>query len=199
MAAAHRQALRKRSAEKHRRGAKKAASSDPRDVIQEVLASYIEERIEEIEEERQEDLDDLRDVDARRAAINKRADDECAQVRKAGRNDEGAREELGRWNRKEGDAFVDLVRKTVEEFNPAAWNICWKTRLRARQVLRTVCPESIDLLCADCLRDRIAHEIGTKHQVRADVTMDEDEDDEHPGETVLRVALTLFNHADLPR
>ena len=183
----------KRPAEKQARDTKKAARS----FVSEVIDAEIKYRIDEIEEERQNLLRELQDPEARRAAINKEADDDCAQARKIGVIDAVVRAELAEWNLTECDEFIDSVREAVESPDPSDWRVGYAVPRRAIQTLEIWCPEPIDYHCADLLRDRIAHEITRAYDVRADVTMDDADDDS--GKTCLHVKLTAFDHASLPR
>lgn len=183
----------KRSAEKQARGTKKAARS----LVSEVIDAHIKDHIEGIEDERQNLLRELQDPEARRAAINKEADDDCALARKMGVMDAVVRAELAEWNLTECDGFIDSVRKAVESPDPFDWTVGYSAPKRAIQTLKIWCPEPIDFHCADLLRDRIAHEITRTHDVRADVTIDDN--DEDSGKTCLHVELTAFDHASLPR
>lgn len=182
----------KRPAEKQTRDTKKAARS----FVSEVIDAHIKDRIDDIEEERQNLLRELQDPEARRAAINKEADDDCAQAREMGVTCAVVGAELAEWNRAACDGFIKRVLKIIE--SPDGWRVGYSVPRRAIQTLQIWCPEPIDYHCADLLRDRIAREITRTCDVRADVTMD-DNDDESPGKTCLRVTLTAFDHASLPR
>lgn len=189
----------KRTGDKKEPAAKKPASRDVKQLIEEATTADLDREIAKVEAYTKKQLAELKDIDALRKEILRDGHADIAMVSKRTAIDHDRVEELKAWNQKHADAFIARVCKLVSNPNPAAWRPY--VRCVRRAALRTAvqCPTDLYANCVELLHDRLAAEITAVYpHVRVDICEDDDVlDDEVPEDmTQIEVTLITFDNSE---
>lgn len=157
--------------------AKKSVAIDPRKFIEAVVDDVNKEATNQLEMRHKHKLSKRLEREAARLATIK-----------------STTEELATWNAEHGDALMARLRKMVESPDPGEWTVQGAELPRISNHVDVECSSNFAYVLRDYLKDRIAHELTRIASVRAEIRVEDDDDDEH----IITVTLVMFDPEAVP-
>ena len=157
--------------------AKKLITIDPRKFIEAVVDDVNRDATEQLQMRHQHKLNKRLARESERLATIK-----------------STTEELATWNAEHGDALLARLRKMVETPDPTEWTVQGAELPRISNNVHVECSSNFAYILRDYLKDRIAHELTRIAPVRAEIRVEDDEDDEH----IIEVTLVMFDPDAVP-
>lgn len=157
--------------------AKKSANFDARKFIEAVVDDVNKEATERLQMRHQQKLSKRQLRESERLATIKSTTDELAT-----------------WNAEHGDALLDRLRRMVESPDPGEWTVQGAELPRILNNVHVECSSEFAYVLRDYLKDRIAYELGRIAPVRAEIRVEDADDDEH----IITVTLVMFDPEAVP-